>query len=75
MIDRLQELKQSLVDKTSEERLAILRGIREDRKISKYAITVKAKREQDKGKSLKSKFAGLSPEEQKAFLETLKNED
>jgi hypothetical protein len=67
----LEELKKSLESMSVEERHAKLRDIRDDRKISKYAETVKKKREQDKGSKMKSKFQAMTPEEQKAFLEML----
>lgn len=75
MTNRLEELRQSLEGMTPEQRLAELRGIRDDRKISKQAVTVRAKRTQDKGAKLKAKFEAMSPEEQAQFLETLTNED
>jgi flagellar motility protein MotE (MotC chaperone) len=75
VIDRLEELKQSLVDMSPEERLEKLREIRDDRKVSKHAVTVKAKREQDKGAKVKKMFAGMSPEDQAEFLKGLTNED
>ena len=73
-MERLEELKQSLANMTSEQRLAKLREVREDRKISKYAITVRKKREQDKGASLKKRFASLSPEDKAELLEKLNAE-
>ena len=75
MTNHLERLKQSLTDKTPEERLAKLRDIREDRKISKHAITTRAKRTQDKGAKLKDRFKAMTSEEQAQFLETLTNED
>jgi hypothetical protein len=67
----LEQLKKSLESMTVEERHEKLREIREDRKVSKYAVTVKKKREQDKGSKLQSKFLAMTPEEQKTFLEML----
>lgn len=75
MVERLEELQKSLEGMDPDERLAKLRDIRDDRKISKGAVTVKAKRAQDKGSKLKAKFAAMTPEEQKEFLEALQNED
>tara|TARA_Y100000310_G_scaffold332879_1_gene409301 strand:- start:1515 stop:1745 length:231 start_codon:yes stop_codon:yes gene_type:complete len=70
-MERLEELKKSLENMTVEERLAKLAEIRDDRKVSKHATTVRAKREKDKGAALKKKFESLSPEEQAKFLENL----
>jgi len=74
MTNRLEELKQSLEGMTPDERLAKLRDIRDDRKISKHAVTVKAKRAQDKGAKVRAAFAAMTSKEQKEFLEAL-NED
>ena len=70
-MERLEELKKALENMTQEERLAKFREVREDRKISKYEITVRKKREQDKGASLKKRFASLSPEDKAELLERL----
>jgi ABC-type phosphate/phosphonate transport system substrate-binding protein len=70
-MERLEELKKSLESMTYEERLTKLREIREDRKISKHAVTVRKKREQDKGAKLKSAIADMTPEEKAQFLEML----
>lgn len=59
---------------TLEERLAKIREIREDRKISKHAITVRKKREVDKGKKLRNMFEGMSAEEKEEFVRGMKNE-
>jgi|TARA_R100000306_G_C4350419_1_gene129839 ABC-type phosphate/phosphonate transport system substrate-binding protein len=70
-MERLEELKQSLANMTPEQRLEKLREIREDRKVSKYATTVKAKRSQDKSSKLKDAFANMTPEERESFLEII----
>ena len=71
MIDRLADLKTSLVDMTTEERHKMLRNIRDDRKVSKYAVTVKKKREQDKGDKMKNQFANMTPAEKVEFLKMI----
>jgi ABC-type phosphate/phosphonate transport system substrate-binding protein len=70
-MERLEELKKSLENMTYEERMEKLREVRDDRKISKYAVTVRKKREQDKGAKLKKQLADMSPEEKAQFLEML----
>ncbi len=72
---RLEDLKKSWPDMTFDERMARVRQIREDRKVSKHAITVSKKREVDKKKRLVKMFEGMTPEEQATFLEALKEDE
>lgn len=67
-MESLEELRVLLEDMTPEERLAKISQIREDRKVSKHAVTVRAKRSKDKKDKLKDRFKAMSPEEQAEFL-------
>lgn len=71
-MNKLAALKKSLEDMTDTERLEKLRSIREDRKISKHAVTVTKKREQDKQGKFAKQFDNLSPEERAELLASLK---
>jgi hypothetical protein len=71
-MNKLEVLRQDLLTMTPDERMSKLREVREDRKISKHAITVKAKRVKDKGAKLENMFAGMSEEDRVAFLKSLK---
>ena len=74
MMTRIEDIVDDYSRLTLEERLAKIREIREDRKISKHAITVRKKREVDKGKKLKVLFEGMSAEEKAEFIGRLKGE-
>jgi|TARA_R100001086_G_scaffold198541_1_gene114865 ABC-type phosphate/phosphonate transport system substrate-binding protein len=65
---QLEELKQSVSKMSNEERMEKLREIREDRKISKHAITVRKKRDQDRSGKLIKSFDTMSEQDQAAFL-------
>jgi|TARA_Y100000296_G_scaffold4963_1_gene6270 ABC-type phosphate/phosphonate transport system substrate-binding protein len=71
---RLNDLKESLKDMSMEQRMELVRGIREDRKISKHSTTVRTKRKEDKQDKMTKVFKDLSPEERQAVLEALRNE-
>lgn len=75
MIDRLAELRESLVTMSTEDRHALLRSVRDDRKVSKYAVTVKKKQAQDKGDKMKNAFASMSAEEKAEFLAMIGADD
>jgi|TARA_Y100000310_G_scaffold69164_1_gene64600 DNA-directed RNA polymerase specialized sigma24 family protein len=68
---RLENIVDDYSEMSQEERLAKIREIREDRKISKHAVTVRKKREQDKNAKFKKLFEGLSPEEREVFLKQM----
>ena len=71
-MNKLAVLKKSLEDMTDTERLEKLRSIREDRKISKHAVTVTKKREQDKQGKFAKQFDNLTQEERAELLASLK---
>ena len=68
----LADLKILLEDMTPEQRLAKITEIREDRRISKHAVTVRAKQSKDKKEKLKDRFKAISPEDQAQFLRLMK---
>ena len=68
---KLTDLKTSLLDMTHEEKLAKIREIREDRKVSKHAVTHKKKQQKDRTGKLMDKFQNLSPEEQAELIKLL----
>tara|TARA_R100001143_G_scaffold42430_1_gene38228 strand:+ start:164 stop:379 length:216 start_codon:yes stop_codon:yes gene_type:complete len=69
---RLDNLRQSIKDMSTEERMELIRGIREDRKISKHSTTVRTKRKEDKQDKLTEAFSNLSAEEKQELLEALR---
>jgi predicted DNA-binding protein YlxM (UPF0122 family) len=71
-MNKLAILKKSLESMSDTERLAKLREIREDRKISKHAVTVTKKREQDKHSKFARQFENLTAEERSKLLSSLK---
>ena len=70
----LEDLKKSLLDMTPEEKLALLRDVRSDRKVSKVAITRKAAVRKTKADKIEKGFKELTPEEQAMLIEMLKGE-
>lgn len=74
-MESLEDLRVLLEDMTPEQRLAKVREIREDRIISKHAITVRVKQSKDKTQKMKDRFRALSPEEQEEFLRLMGAED
>ena len=74
MTKSIEDLQQDILSMSREERLERLREVREDRKISKHAVTVRKKREQDKTTKMTKAFEGLSAEEQAKLLELLKDD-
>lgn len=72
MMNKLARLKKSLVDMSDTERLDKLRAVREDRKISKHAVTVTKKREQDKQGKFAKQFDNLTSEERATLLAKLR---
>ena len=73
-MNKLTTLKRSLESMSDTERLAKLREIREDRKISKHAVTVTKKREQDKQSKFAKQFEKLTAEERNKLLSSLKEQ-
>ena len=71
-MNKLAVLKKSLEGMTDTERLEKLRSIREDRKISKHAVTVTKKREQDKQGKFAKQFDNLTQEERAELPASLK---
>lgn len=72
-MNTLEDLKKSLLSMSPEEKMAKLREVRDDRKVSKHATTVKAKSKQDKSDKVVGKFHELSPEEQEELIKALKS--
>lgn len=72
-MSRLDDLRRDLLKMTPEEKLAKLREVRADRRVSKHAVTVRKKQEKDRTTKLAGKFAELSPEDQAMLLEALKD--
>lgn len=73
-MNKLEQLKARLDKMPNNERLALLGQTREDRKISKHAVTVTKKREQDKQGKLAKQFENLTKEERAELLTKLKEE-
>jgi|TARA_Y100000310_G_scaffold345664_1_gene467910 hypothetical protein len=73
-MNKLEQLKARLDKMPNNERLALLGQTREDRKISKQAVTVTKKREQDKQGKLAKQFENLTKEERAELLAKLKEE-
>ena len=71
----LEDLKKSLLDMTPEEKLALLRDVRSDRKVSKTAVTRKAAVRKTKADKIEKGFKELSPEEQQMLIEMLRGEE
>ena len=72
---KLEELQASLLDMSQEKKLALIREIREDRRVSKHAITHKAKQKKDRGAKMEERFKELSKEEQAELLKLLGGQD
>jgi CMP-2-keto-3-deoxyoctulosonic acid synthetase len=68
---KLHDVMTNYSDLSHEERLKMVRAIREDRKISKHAITVAKKRQVDKKTKLEKAIANMSPEDKAAFLQSI----
>lgn len=71
----LEDLRKSVEDMSDEELLERVRLIREDRKVSKHAVTVSKARGQKKATSLAKKIEGMSDEEKAAFIKMLQEAD
>lgn len=71
---KLEELQTLLQDMSPTEKLAYIRSIRDDRRISKHAITHKVKRSRDNTDKLADKFAALSLEDQEELRKILEAE-
>ena len=67
----LSDLRKDLLGLSREELLERISDIREDRKISKKAASVKRERKQKKDNSILKMFQSLSPEEKAALLADL----
>ena len=67
----LEELRQDLLGLSREELLERISDIREDRKISKRAISVKKEREDKKTSKLAKMFAEMTDEEKARLKEEL----
>ncbi len=67
----IERLQTSLLDMTSEEKLALIREIRTDRRVSKHAITHKAKQTKDASVKMENQFKKMSPDEQAELIKLL----
>ena len=70
-MNRLESLRTSLTDMSHTERLEYIGKIREDRKISKHAITTRKKRSEDKTKRIEKAFDTLTDEEKREMIKAL----
>lgn len=68
---KLEELQKSLGQMTLEEKQALIRDIRDDRRVSKHAVSHKAKKEKDRVDRVAGKFAQLTVEEQEELMKLL----
>ena len=67
----LEKLQLSLLDMTGDQKLALIREIRDDRRVSKHAISHKVKQTKDRATKLESQFKGMSPEEKEELIKLL----
>jgi len=70
-MNRLEELRKSLLSMTHEEKLQHIMDVREDRKISKHAITVRVARKKTQEKKLTDRFAAMSKEDRAEFIKLM----
>ncbi len=70
---KLEDLQASLEGMSNNEMQSLIREIREDRKISKHAVTVPKARQDNRVAKMAAKFAGLSGEDKARFLEAMKD--
>ena len=74
-MSRLEYLRQSVGDMTEDQLREKLGQVREDRKISKHAITVTKAREKNASDKFKKAYQNLTPEEQAELLALLENDN
>lgn len=74
-MESLEDLRVSLEDMTPDQRIAKIREIREDRRISKHAVTVRVKQSKDRKQKLKDRFKAMTLEEREEFLKMMGVED
>lgn len=70
----LDDLTHDLLSMSHEEKLALVRSIREDRRVSKHAITHKVRQKKDKTDKMVDQFEKLSEEDRAAILSMLGGE-
>ena len=71
----LKDLTHDLLSMDHEEKLALVRSIRDDRRVSKHAITHKVKQKKDKTDKMIDQFEALSDEDREAILAMLGGTD
>lgn len=69
-MSKLEELRKSILSMSRDEQMAMLRKVREDRKLSKAPIVKERKQVQENSKIVKM-FEGLSDAEREALLAQL----
>ena len=67
----LDKLQANLLNMTDEQKLALIRDIRVDRRVSKHAITHKVKQTKDKTTKMESQFKNMSSDEQAELIKLL----
>ncbi len=72
--DLMSGLRKDLLSMNHEEKLAHIRAIRDDRRVSKHAITHKVKQKKDKTDKMVDQFEALSDEDREAILAMLGGE-
>ena len=71
-MESLEDLRVLLDTMTPDQRIAKIREIREDRRISKHAVTVRVKQSKDRKQKLKDRFKSMTTGEQEEFLKLMK---
>lgn len=71
----LETLKKNLMSMSNEQRLELLRGVREDRRISKHAITEKKARAHNKEDKIIKGFDAMTDEEKRQLIAMLGGEE
>jgi len=69
-MDRLSKLRKSILDMSYEEKLEMIKAVREDRRMSK-APALKEKKTAKQQDALEKAFAKMSPEDKAALLAVL----
>jgi hypothetical protein len=74
MPKNLKDLRTSLLNLSQDELLQRLRDVRDDRKVSKTAISVRAARTKKKSDNIVSRINSLSPEARAALIADLERD-
>jgi len=73
--DLMHSLKGDLLSMSHDEKLALVSSIRDDRRVSKHAITHKVRQKKDKTDKMVDQFEKLGEEERRAILSMLGGEN